>query len=123
MKADSLLFPVPADTDKPALAQQFCHLRSETRKCVLILAEPRWTALGSLIEHAMRREVIQLCVIVQLAVFVPIVFPERSTVIHDECRSLRDSRFRENFEHIFVKRRDRQSVLVAMETVNHVCEV
>src|SRR5437660_11827474 len=108
------------DADEATGALELGHLGGEFRKLILILAEPSWPPFGSLVEDAMRNEVIQIGVVMHFAVFKPEILAEGAAIIHDDRRSLCDASVRQHLDHIVVKGRDRQGVFVAVETVDQV---
>ncbi len=91
MIPDALHLAVAADTYQAAGALKLGHLRGKFWECVFILAKPFWPALGSLVQDAVRHEMIQLRVVVYFAVFKPVVLAERAAVIYDERRCFRDA--------------------------------
>src|SRR5215472_17796177 len=84
MVTETLELPVAADADKSARAHQLGHLRGELGKLEFVLTEPAGPPLGLFINHRVRREVIQLGVVVHFGIKVPVVFAEGPAVVHDE---------------------------------------
>src|SRR5579885_2889349 len=108
--AETLQLPVAADANEGAVPRKLGDLRGELRKRVFILAEPFRAALGLFVDDAMRREVVQLGIVVNFAVLVPIILAERSAVVDDKSWSGGDAGFREDLQHIVVERSDGQGV-------------
>ena len=102
MVADALDLAVAAHADQAAGTLQLGHLRGKFWKFVFVLAEPRRAALGFLIDDFVRREAVQLYVVMYLAVFIPVIFAERPAVIHDQRRSFGNSRLHEHLQHVLV---------------------
>ena len=107
-------------SDQAAGALQLCYLRGKLWKFVFIFAKPARPAFGALIDQPVRDKMIELGVVVNLAIFIPIVFAERATVIHDQCRRFRNSRLRKHLQNVLIKRRYGQCVFVAVESIDDV---
>ena len=112
-----------AHSNQTASPFEFRDLRRKFGKFIFVFAEPTGAALGFFVDYSVRSEAIELGIIVNLTKFVPVIFAERPAVIHDERRSFRNSRLHEHLEDIFVERRDRQRVLVAMEAVEDMRQI
>src|SRR5215470_19789909 len=102
------------DADEPAAALQFRDLRRELWKRIFVFTKPLWTALGFFVDDAVRRKVIELGVVVHFAVLIPVVLAKWSAVVHDQRGRLRNTGLRKHLQDILVKRRNRQSVFVAV---------
>src|SRR6266849_2896968 len=77
-----------ADTDQTSSSRELAHLRGKLREGVFVLTDPPNPPSRFLVNDAVWDKVIQLCVVVHLRVFIPIVRTEWPAVVHDECRGL-----------------------------------
>ena len=71
----------------------------------------------------MRQKTAKFWVIMNVGGFVKVVLPKRAAISHDQRRRVEDSGLHEGLDHILIERHDRQSVLVAFESVDRVGQV
>src|SRR6266849_2887769 len=118
----TLQLAVTAHPDESASALELGHLCGKFWKRELVLTEPPATPFGFFVDDAMRREVVELHVVVNVGGLVEIVFAEGSAVIHDQRRSLRDAGLREHLQHVLATRRRHLPQLSACVRPGYVSE-
>ncbi len=122
MALDSLNLAVAANHHFASGPHDLCRRGCQLWKNLLFFTKP-WTALGLSVQHTVRKESLQLRVIMHFRRFVEIILRPRPAIGHQQCGSVSDPGLDEGVNHIGIKWDDGKSVFVTAHPVNCVGKI